>query len=139
MLKFPAGESLDERYSTDCCFFLAFAMMLATAVTVRAQVVVVKAGQRLIDGRGGPPLEPAMIRISGERIEEVAASLIAPAGATVMNLGAATLLPRASSTYTHASDKSRGRSLGRRADHHDSAGGGALGGAERACDAGWRA
>src|SRR5207244_8275347 len=37
-----------------------------------AQPIVVKAA-RLIDGRGGPPLEPAMVRITGERIAEVAA------------------------------------------------------------------
>jgi hypothetical protein len=47
-----------------------------------AQTIVVKAA-RLIDGRGGPPLEPAMVRIAGDRILEVAATIAVPAGATL--------------------------------------------------------
>ena len=83
---------------------LAFALVLATAVTVRAQEVVVKAA-RLIDGRGGPALEPAMIRITGQRIAEVAASLVVPVGATVIDLGAATLLPGLIDLHTHLTSR----------------------------------
>jgi imidazolonepropionase-like amidohydrolase len=79
---------------------VAFALVSATAVTVGAQTVVVKAA-RLIDGRGGPPLAPAMVRVVGERIEEVAASLALPAGATVVDLGDATLLPGLIDLHTH--------------------------------------
>src|SRR5688572_26132205 len=79
---------------------LAVAVMLATSVTSYAQTVVVKAA-RLIDGRGGPPLEPAMVRIRGDRIEEVAASLIVPPGATLIDLGTATLLPGLIDLHTH--------------------------------------
>ncbi len=82
----------------------AFALVLATAVNVCAQTVVVKAA-RLVDGRGGPPLEPAMVRISGERIEEVATSLVVPAGATLIDLGAATLLPGLIDLHTHLTSR----------------------------------
>jgi imidazolonepropionase-like amidohydrolase len=69
-----------------------------------AQTVVVKAA-RLIDGRGGPPLEPAMVRIAGERIEEVGATIAVPAGATVIDLGGATLLPGLIDLHTHLTDR----------------------------------
>ena len=79
---------------------LAFVLVSATSATVHAQTVVVKAA-RLIDGRGGPPLAPAMVRVVGERIEEVAASLAVPAGATLIDLGDATLLPGLIDLHTH--------------------------------------
>ncbi len=69
-----------------------------------AQTIVVKAA-RLIDGRGGPPLEPAMVRIAGERIVEVASTLAVPAGATVIDLGGATLLPGLIDLHTHLTDR----------------------------------
>ncbi len=99
----------------------AFALVMATAVTVGAQTVVVKAA-RLIDGRGGPPLEPAMVRITGERIEEVATSLAVPAGATLIDLGAATLLPGLIDLHTHLTSR-EGVHWEDRADHDNSSGG----------------
>jgi imidazolonepropionase-like amidohydrolase len=42
-----------------------------------------------------------MVRIGGERIEEVAASLFVPAGATLIDLGTATLLPGLVDLHTH--------------------------------------
>src|SRR5262249_30922579 len=57
------------------------------------------------DGRGGPPLEPAMVRVSGERIEEVAATMAVPSGATVIDLGSATLLPGFIDLHTHLTDR----------------------------------
>jgi imidazolonepropionase-like amidohydrolase len=82
--------------------FLGFSLALGTSAT--AQTVVVKAA-RLIDGRGGPPLEPAMVRISGDRIEEVASSLPVPAGATLIDLGSATLLPGLIDLHTHLTSR----------------------------------
>jgi imidazolonepropionase-like amidohydrolase len=81
-----------------------FAAVLASSAPAAAQTVVVKAA-RLIDGRGGPPLEPAMVRIRGERIEEVGATVAVPAGATVVDLGSATLLPGLIDLHTHLTDR----------------------------------
>ena len=78
------------------------------AVTVAAEapatIVVVKAA-RLIDGRGGAPLSPAMVRIEGERIAEVGSRLAVPPGARLIDLGDATLLPGLIDLHTHLTDK----------------------------------
>jgi imidazolonepropionase-like amidohydrolase len=76
----------------------------AAAQPAFAQTVVVRAA-RLIDGRGGPPLEPAMVRINGDRIEEVGPAIQVPAGATVIDLGSATLLPGLIDLHTHLTDR----------------------------------
>jgi imidazolonepropionase-like amidohydrolase len=64
------------------------------------KVIYVRAA-RLLDGRGGAPLEPAMIRIDGERITAVGRSLPVPSGAQVIDLGGATLLPGLIDLHTH--------------------------------------
>lgn len=63
-------------------------------------VVIIKAA-RLIDGRGGAPLIPVMVRIEGERIADVASQLPIPANARVIDLGDATLLPGLIDLHTH--------------------------------------
>lgn len=67
-------------------------------------VLVLKA-RRLIDGRGGPPLSPAMVRVEGERIREVGSRVEIPAGAREVDLGEATLLPGLIDLHTHLTDK----------------------------------
>src|SRR5262249_34564083 len=83
---------------------LVFALVSASAATAGAQTIILKAS-RLIDGRGGPPLEPAMVRITGERIEEVAAALPVPTGATLIDLGSSTLLPGLIDLHTHLTSR----------------------------------
>jgi imidazolonepropionase-like amidohydrolase len=56
---------------------------------------------RLIDGRGGAPIAPAVVLIRGERIEAVGANLPIPAGARIIDLGGATLLPGLIDLHTH--------------------------------------
>ena len=59
----------------------------------------------LIDGQGGAPISPAVLRIEGDRIAAVGASLLVPPGARVIDLGPATLLPGLIDLHTHLTDK----------------------------------
>ena len=79
------------------------ALALFACANALSQTVVVKAA-RLLDGRGGV-LEPAMVRIEGERIAEVGARLAVPAHAKVIDLGAATVLPGLIDLHTHLTDR----------------------------------
>ncbi|HEU0105965.1 MAG TPA: amidohydrolase family protein [Vicinamibacteria bacterium] len=88
---------------------LLAALAAANVATTRAAetpaaIVVVKAA-RLIDGRGGAPLSPAMVRIEGDRIAEVGSRLAIPPGTRLIDLGDATLLPGLIDLHTHLTDK----------------------------------
>ncbi len=78
---------------------LALFFFFAASVTASTQTVVKAA--RLLDGLGGAPLAPAMVRIDGERIVEIGTSIKIPDGAKVIDLGAATLLPGLIDLHTH--------------------------------------
>jgi imidazolonepropionase-like amidohydrolase len=67
-------------------------------------VIVIRAA-RLIDGKGGAPLAPAMVRVDGDRIAAVGAIIPIPAGARVIDLGAATLLPGLIDLHTHLTNR----------------------------------
>jgi imidazolonepropionase-like amidohydrolase len=56
---------------------------------------------RLIDGRGGPPLQNAVVLVEGEKIRAVGSRLAVPAGFEVLDLGSATLLPGLIDCHTH--------------------------------------
>jgi imidazolonepropionase-like amidohydrolase len=56
---------------------------------------------RLIDGKGGAPLSDAVVLIEGDRITAVGRNLAIPAGATVVELGSATILPGLIDMHTH--------------------------------------
>ena len=83
---------------------LVLGVALCLPLSAQNRIVVVKAA-RLIDGRGGAPLEPAMIRIDGDRIAEVGARLAVPLGAALVDLGGATLLPGFIDLHTHLTDR----------------------------------
>lgn len=77
----------------------SFAGSLAAQEPV-PQLVVLRAAQ-LIDGNGGSPLRPAMVLVRNDRIEAVGQQLAVPDGATVFDLGVATLLPGLIDLHTH--------------------------------------
>lgn len=85
---------------------LTLILVLVNAQMAMAQrpPVVIKAA-RLIDGRGGAALEPAWVRIDGEKIVEIGRQLAIPPNAKVINLGNATLLPGLIDLHTHLTDR----------------------------------
>src|SRR5213592_3630630 len=64
------------------------------------QVVAIRAA-RLFDSRSGKMLANPVIIVRGERIAEVGAGLPVPAGATVIDLGSATVLPGMIDGHVH--------------------------------------
>jgi imidazolonepropionase-like amidohydrolase len=78
----------------------AWAVGLNGQAPATKKVVAVKAG-RLIDGHGGAPVRNPVVVIEDDRIVSVGAGLAVPAGADVIDLGGATLLPGLIDCHTH--------------------------------------
>lgn len=110
----PSGHPLLTKAGVVQAVMTACTVCMIGGVAARAQVapaaapaaIIVKAA-RLIDGRGGPPIAPAMVRIDGERIAAVGSSLAVPQGARVIDLGSATLLPGLIDLHTHLTGERR--------------------------------
>jgi imidazolonepropionase-like amidohydrolase len=66
----------------------------------RDQVVAIRAG-RLFDSRSGALLANQVVLIRGDRIADVGADVAIPAGASVIDLGSATVLPGMIDAHVH--------------------------------------
>jgi imidazolonepropionase-like amidohydrolase len=77
--------------------------LVIAAGPAAAETIVLKAS-RLIDGTGRATA-PAVVVVEGERIEAVGATASVPAGARVIDLGDATLLPGLIDLHTHLCGK----------------------------------
>ncbi len=84
---------------------VAIALGASLAGAQSSPSVTVLRAARLIDARGGPPLSPGMLRVDGERITAVGSRLDVPVGATVLDLGDATLLPGLIDLHTHLTNR----------------------------------
>jgi imidazolonepropionase-like amidohydrolase len=79
---------------------VATATAIVGAQTAAAPIVAIRAA-RLIDGRGGAPIAPAVVVIRGDRIDAVGSGAAIPSGARVVELGGATILPGLIDLHTH--------------------------------------
>ncbi|HEX5758596.1 MAG TPA: amidohydrolase family protein [Thermoanaerobaculia bacterium] len=71
-----------------------------------APALTVLKAARLFDGRGDRLVADGVVVVEGSRIKAVGSRLPAPAGATVIDLGDATLLPGLIDAHTHLSNES---------------------------------
>src|SRR5881628_811720 len=72
--------------------------LFATTIFAADKPMAIKAA-RLIDGRGGAVVSPAVIVVRGNRIESVGGAI--PSDAQIIDLGDMTLLPGLIDAHTH--------------------------------------
>ena len=83
------------------------AVMLVLALQQQASVTAIRAGT-LIDGTGAAPVKNAVILVQDGRITAVGANVTVPAGATVVDLSAETVLPGFIDAHVHLAGHSIG-------------------------------
>jgi imidazolonepropionase-like amidohydrolase len=97
-------------HSGRIAFFVFAALLIwamshmAAAEPAASPVIVIKAA-RLFDGRGGEPIGPAVVRVEGEKIVQVGSNVEIPAGAQIVDLGPAILLPGLIDLHTHLTNR----------------------------------
>jgi imidazolonepropionase-like amidohydrolase len=78
----------------------------AAAQTAPATEVTVIKAARLFDGRGDTAIRDGVVIVEGRKIRAVGSGLAVPAGAAVIDLGDATLLPGFIDAHTHLTGES---------------------------------
>ncbi|MFL6292009.1 MAG: amidohydrolase family protein [Thermoanaerobaculia bacterium] len=81
------------------------ALGLAEETSPKTEIVVLKAA-RLFSGKGETTIRDAVVIVEGGKIKAVGSALEVPAGAKVVDLGDATLLPGFIDSHTHVSGES---------------------------------
>lgn len=79
---------------------LMIGILAGAAASLCAQVTVVRS-QRMLDVKSGKYIPDAVVLIEGDKITAVGSGLAVPAGAQVIDLGSATLLPGLIDAHTH--------------------------------------
>ncbi|HTD52149.1 MAG TPA: amidohydrolase family protein [Thermoanaerobaculia bacterium] len=85
--------------------FVAAVLVAAWLEGAEPETIVLKAA-RMFDGRGETVSSPAVVVVKGSRIEAVGSDLPAPAGARIIDLGDATLLPGFIDAHVHLTGES---------------------------------
>jgi imidazolonepropionase-like amidohydrolase len=85
--------------NTSCCLTLFVAACLLTSSAL-AQTIAIRAG-RLLDGTGAQPVEDVTILVEKNTIVSLGKDIAIPANATVIDLGAETVLPGFIDVHTH--------------------------------------
>ena len=93
--------------------------------------VVIRAAQ-IIDGRGGEPIRNGAIVVTDDKIVAIGANITVPAGARVIDLGDATLMPGFIDAHTHIIGRVLGDPEGQNSAVHDYDSFGAILGVENA-------
>jgi imidazolonepropionase-like amidohydrolase len=88
------------KFRTQTRALVALLLLALSAATARAQVTVIKAG-RLLDPEAGTAAPNQTIVVEGRKIKAVGSNLPIPAGATVIDLSAYTVLPGLFDAHTH--------------------------------------
>ena len=74
------------------------------AQSAGTHITILKAA-RLLDGTGGNPITPGLVKIEGDKITQVGSQVEVPAGAQVIDLGSSTLLPGLIDLHTHLTNR----------------------------------
>ena len=80
-----------------------FVLLGAVGVTAQESVLVLQGGT-LIDGRGGPPIDDAVVIVRGDRISAVGrrGQIPVPAGANIVQTTGRTILPGLIDMHLHS-------------------------------------